>query len=87
MAQTANSSASERASPQVADPVAQMDHEAERNERMTSALTCPILDEPFTVDGKYRPYVLPCGHTISRQALEKVCEQGSTVDGRAQLRR
>lgn len=39
---------------------------------MANALTCPILDEPFTVDGIYRPYVLPCGHTISRQALEQV---------------
>eukprot|EP00892_Ulva_mutabilis_P005598 jgi/Ulvmu1/340/UM001_0344.1 len=60
------------AAPGVLEQEPAQDHDAGRSDRMASALTCPILDEPFTVEGKYRPYVLPCGHTISRQALEQI---------------
>lgn len=58
--------------PYASESAASADDAHGRTQRMASALTCPVLDEHFTVDGIYRPYVLPCGHTVSRQALEQV---------------
>lgn len=72
MTQTSAATVEHPSVPGAFDTGSPVDHDAGRTQRMASALTCPILDEPFTVDGIYRPYVLPCGHTISRQALEQV---------------
>eukprot|EP01025_Chloroclados_australasicus_P066418 TRINITY_DN9161_c0_g1_i1.p1 TRINITY_DN9161_c0_g1~~TRINITY_DN9161_c0_g1_i1.p1 ORF type:complete len:305 (-),score=31.11 TRINITY_DN9161_c0_g1_i1:383-1297(-) len=37
-----------------------------------SGLECPVELTSYTEEGDAKPYVLPCGHTVSRRALQKL---------------
>ena len=38
-------------------------------------ITCPVLKATYETSGALTPHLLPCGHTISSQALYSVCSR------------